>query len=202
MDFIASRPDLVTQPEGGRRPRALVPVCRHVPSSLYFWTAALITDNLHVQGCGRGYDVVMLALHGFDAIGLEVSQKAVDAATAYAEVELSRPSAYNFPDEEEPKLTSCGGMGTVKFVCGDFFQSDWEASCFAPGDDQGFDLIYDYTVGDPPRPLVEPVLMFGRRDSSYAPSCPKRARIGLNGCESYFGRRGFSFVWSSPCTRI
>ncbi|KIW96623.1 uncharacterized protein Z519_02014 [Cladophialophora bantiana CBS 173.52] len=29
------------------------------------------------QGCGRGYDVVMLALHGLDAFGLEVYQTAV-----------------------------------------------------------------------------------------------------------------------------
>jgi len=36
------------------------------------------------QGCGRGYDVVALALHGYDAYGLEISSTAVSAAEGYA----------------------------------------------------------------------------------------------------------------------
>lgn len=85
----------------------------------------------------------MLALHGFDAFGLEVSQRAVDSANAYAEAELSRPSTYNFADEDS---RAAHRPGTVNFVRGDFFHRDWEASCFADCDAQGFDLIYDYTV--------------------------------------------------------
>ena len=88
----------------------------------------------------------MLALHGFDAIGLEVSRTAVDSARAYAEVELSYPSACNFADEDDEKRRATCQPGTVSFVCGDFFQRDWETSCFVAGDDRGFDLIYDYTV--------------------------------------------------------
>lgn len=88
----------------------------------------------------------MLAFHGFDAIGLEVSQTAVNSARAYAEVELSDPSAYNFATEDDEKRRATCQPGTVSFVCGDFFQREWETSCFAPGDDGGFDLIYDYTV--------------------------------------------------------
>ncbi|KAH6635909.1 S-adenosyl-L-methionine-dependent methyltransferase [Chaetomium tenue] len=122
VDFITTRRDIIDCLGGGRRrPRALVP------------------------GCGRGYDVVMLALHGFDAVGLEVSQTAVNAARAYAEAELSDPSAYNFADENDEKGRATCQPGTVSFVCGDFFQRDWETGCFAPGDDGGFDLIYDYT---------------------------------------------------------
>ncbi|KAH6856021.1 S-adenosyl-L-methionine-dependent methyltransferase [Chaetomium sp. MPI-CAGE-AT-0009] len=121
IDFIASRPSIIDQLGGGSRPRALVP------------------------GCGRGYDVVMLALHGFDTVGLETAQKAVDSAKTYAEAELSRPSAYNFANEDSVSRRIASRPGNVDFVCGDFFQRDWEASCFAACDDRGFDLIYDYT---------------------------------------------------------
>ncbi|KXX82479.1 putative thiol methyltransferase 2 [Madurella mycetomatis] len=119
VDFISSRPDIIAQ-LGGGRPKALVP------------------------GCGRGYDVAMLALHGFDVVGLDVSQKAVDAARTYAEAELSRPSAYNFAEGSE-KRQVLGPPGTANFVCDDFFQRGWEAKYFAACDDGGFDLIYDYT---------------------------------------------------------
>lgn len=88
----------------------------------------------------------MLALHGFDAVGLDVSQKAIDTARAYAEAELSRPSAYNFAEGDSEKRQAPGPAGTVNFVCDDFFQRDWEAKCFAACDGGGFDLIYDYTV--------------------------------------------------------
>ncbi|KAK4169857.1 putative thiol methyltransferase 2 [Cladorrhinum sp. PSN259] len=121
IDFITLRPGIIDQLGSGRRPTALVP------------------------GCGRGYDVVMLALHGFDAVGLEVSQNAIDSAKAYAETELSRPSAYNFADEDSRDRFAAVQPGSVNFVRGDFFQRGWETSCLAGCDDQGFDLIYDYT---------------------------------------------------------
>lgn len=85
----------------------------------------------------------MLALHGFDAFGLEVSQKAVDTANEYAERQLSQPSAYNF--SENHSRTQDGARGNVKFICGDFFQRDWEEQCQSEGE-RGFDIIYDYTV--------------------------------------------------------
>ncbi|EXJ70717.1 uncharacterized protein A1O5_05707 [Cladophialophora psammophila CBS 110553] len=103
-----------------------------------------------VPGCGRGYDVVMLALHGFDAYGLEVSTTAVSAANVYAEAELSRhhyPSAEDALDQGHRRQPSVShSHGTVKFVQGDFFKSDWTSSCLREGEIfQGFDLIYDYT---------------------------------------------------------
>lgn len=85
----------------------------------------------------------MLALHGYDAFGLEVSQKAVETATTFAEAELANPSECNFSNRftrlKDDKV------GTVKFVQGDFFHRSWESQCES-GSTQGFDLIYDYTV--------------------------------------------------------
>ncbi|RAL12426.1 thiol methyltransferase [Aspergillus homomorphus CBS 101889] len=87
-----------------------------------------------VPGCGKGYDVVMLALHGFDAYGLEVSATGVSVAKQYAESELASPQAYN----RGAAWVDCQ-PGKVEFIQGDFFKRDWEK----PG--LKFDLIYDYT---------------------------------------------------------
>ncbi|KAJ6262466.1 hypothetical protein Dda_3274 [Drechslerella dactyloides] len=97
-----------------------------------------------VPGCGRGYDVVMLALHGFDVYGLEVSPGAVSAANAYAATQLTHPSAENFSNQD---YQPSDGHGGVKFVEGDFFTSDWMGDCLREEEIfQGFDLIYDYTA--------------------------------------------------------
>ncbi|KAJ5295741.1 S-adenosyl-L-methionine-dependent methyltransferase [Penicillium antarcticum] len=86
-----------------------------------------------VPGCGKGYDVVMLALHGFDAYGLDVSSKGVSVAEEYAGKELQSPQPYNFGAEGTARE-----RGNVSFIEGDFFKSKWE-------DGRKFDLIYDYT---------------------------------------------------------
>ncbi|OBT85058.1 hypothetical protein VE02_07153 [Pseudogymnoascus sp. 03VT05] len=94
-----------------------------------------------VPGCGRGYDVVMLALHGFDAYGLEISADAVATAKAYAASEMAAPSRHHFSKAGSDNLVS---YGEVKFLQGDFFRRDWEAT--VPLDDgTKFDMIYDYT---------------------------------------------------------
>lgn len=81
----------------------------------------------------------MLALHGIDTYGLEISQKAIEACNIYAETQLRQPSISNFGSAFDENLRV---RGITKFVIGDFFQTDWEADCGgAP-----FDLIYDYTV--------------------------------------------------------
>ncbi|PKY00968.1 thiopurine S-methyltransferase family protein [Aspergillus campestris IBT 28561] len=95
-----------------------------------------------VPGCGRGYEVVMLSLHGFDAYGLEVSATAVAEAKAYATKELTAPQAYNFG--HGPKIgdwppTHSADRGVVEFLQGDFFATDWSHN------DMKFDLVYDYT---------------------------------------------------------
>ncbi|KAK5326084.1 hypothetical protein LTR70_002349 [Exophiala xenobiotica] len=119
IDFLEKRPEHLPAAPSGRRLRALVPAC------------------------GRGYEVVVLALHGFDAYGVEVSQTAVDACEVYATAQLGRPEAYNFGPGSS-SAQEAGVRGKIKFMVGDFFKRDWEAECREHGD-AGFDLIYDYT---------------------------------------------------------
>lgn len=78
--------------------------------------------------------MVMLALHGFDAYGLEVSPTGVSVAEDYARKELQSPQAYNFGAE-----ATSHERGNVSFIEGDFFKSNWQEG-------RKFDLIYDYTV--------------------------------------------------------
>ncbi|KAK4035445.1 S-adenosyl-L-methionine-dependent methyltransferase [Parachaetomium inaequale] len=127
VDLVESGTELIPKPDGmgsgGRRPRVLVP------------------------GCGKGYDVVMLALHGYDAVGLDVSRTGVETARVYAAAQLAAPEEYNFARPE--KYAACE-RGRVKFVAGDFFAKDWETECCSGSDDDdggfaGFDVIYDYT---------------------------------------------------------
>lgn len=77
----------------------------------------------------------MLALHGFDVIGLEISSKGVSIAEEYASKELDSPQAYNFGST----LADKAGRGSVAFIQGDFFQPD-------SANGEKFDIIYDYTV--------------------------------------------------------
>ncbi|KAG4271537.1 hypothetical protein FPRO04_14674 [Fusarium proliferatum] len=117
IDWLESRPSVLATPQSGRRPRALVP------------------------GCGKGYDVAMLALHGFEVHGLEVSHKGCEVAENYAAAELREPSEYNFGNSHK----SSRSTGSIKIIEGDFFSREWEAR--AGGD--RFDLIFDYTVSWP-----------------------------------------------------
>ncbi|KAI1370435.1 S-adenosyl-L-methionine-dependent methyltransferase [Hypoxylon crocopeplum] len=119
VDWIESQPELLPHPTGQRRLNALVP------------------------GCGKGYDVVMLALHGFNVYGLEVSPKGVEIAKAYAAAELCKPSADNFASADGSQVAG-SSIGAVKFLQSDFFKTDWEKDVAIDGV-QGFDLIYDYT---------------------------------------------------------
>lgn len=99
------------------------------------------------QGCGRGYDVVTLALHGFDAYGLEISETAVSEAREFAEKELTSPQACNFGKAWKENLSVFQpGKGKAQFVEGDFFDAAWLEGL----DVEQFDVIYDYTVSDFP----------------------------------------------------
>ncbi|PYH45963.1 thiol methyltransferase [Aspergillus saccharolyticus JOP 1030-1] len=122
VDLIEERRDLVSLvgPDG-RKKKALVP------------------------GCGKGYDVVMLALHGYDVYGLEISSTGVSVARRYAENELANPQAYNWGASR----VDCQ-PGQVEFIQGDFFKRDWEK----PG--LKFDLIYDYTFLCALHPTMRP----------------------------------------------
>ena len=85
-----------------------------------------------VPGCGKGYDVLLLASFGYDAFGLEVSQTAV--TRAYEEKEIHG-------DKYPPRAD--GGSGKVTFMHGDFFGTIWMHNIDGDGK---VDLIYDYTV--------------------------------------------------------
>lgn len=84
---------------------------------------------------------MMLALHGFDAYGLEISATAVKEAELYASTEMKTPSDYNYGTEK----TRFGSCGSVSFSQGDFFSTEWDFKG-DPNADTKFDIIYDYTV--------------------------------------------------------
>ncbi|KAF2502688.1 S-adenosyl-L-methionine-dependent methyltransferase [Lophium mytilinum] len=87
-----------------------------------------------VPGCGKGYDVLLLASFGYDSYGVEASANAVRACEKYA---ADAADAYPARDTEV-------GSGSVKFLFGDFFKDEWvEGVDGGLGD--GFDVIYDYT---------------------------------------------------------
>ncbi|KAL8699801.1 MAG: hypothetical protein Q9224_001254 [Gallowayella concinna] len=84
-----------------------------------------------VPGCGRGYDVLLLANHGYDAYGLEVSEKAVERC--YEEKKVN--------EHKYMRKGHSNNAGTSTFIKGDFFDTQWVHA--VPGGK--FDLIYDYT---------------------------------------------------------
>lgn len=98
-----------------------------------------------VPGCGRGYDVLLLASLGYDAYGLEVSDKAVEAAVLNAAETWDKYRDAAAADVGSGKSES-GGRYT--FVKGDFFGDEWmeDSAVGSGGKGAKFDLIYDYTV--------------------------------------------------------
>lgn len=102
-----------------------------------------------VPGCGRGYDVILLASFGYDAYGLEVSDKAVELC-----VQEQQTNGHKYPIMDES-----AGYGAVNFLKGDFFRDEWTEKI--PGGGK-FDLIYDYTVRffPLPHPLCVSDLLF------------------------------------------
>ena len=87
-----------------------------------------------VPGCGKGYDVLLLASFGYDAYGLEVSESAVKQC-----LEEQRMNAHKYPIKDQAK-----GAGKALFIQGDFFKTEWLRPDV--GRNGRFDLIYDYTV--------------------------------------------------------
>jgi methyl halide transferase len=88
-----------------------------------------------VPGCGRGVDVILLQSFGYDAVGLEVSAGAVQAAKEFAD-------QYSL---KYPARDGESGKGSCKFVHGDFYKNDFLADA-GLNEGEKFDLIYDYTV--------------------------------------------------------
>lgn len=72
----------------------------------------------------------MLAEHGFDSYGIDLSQTAIEAAEKHASLHLDPQSSV---------------AKHVHFVKADFFQNNWIHGLSIEGGQ--FDLVYDYTVG-------------------------------------------------------
>jgi len=90
-----------------------------------------------VPGCGKGYDVLLLAAYGYDAYGLEISELALNEAR---KVEAEKGS-------EEVYASRSGERGSVNWLSGDFFKDEFLKDVAWKGEqDRKFDLIYDYTV--------------------------------------------------------
>ena len=86
-----------------------------------------------VPGCGRGYDVLLLASLGYDAYGLDASTTAIDAAQQVQQTVQD--------DARYTPLDPQTGRGEAKFLLQDFFKDDFLADTHG-GD---FDLVFDYT---------------------------------------------------------
>ncbi|EGE83863.1 hypothetical protein RJZ56_006651 [Blastomyces dermatitidis] len=97
-----------------------------------------------VPGCGRGFDVFLLAGFGYDAYGLEYSETAV---------EICRQEAARVGDNI-PVQDQRIGKGKITFVQGDFFKNDWLETIGVK--EGGFDLIYDYTFFCALNPALRP----------------------------------------------
>lgn len=82
----------------------------------------------------------MLALHGFDAYGLEISPIGAETASSYTISQMKAPLPYNFGSEEYS--ASRPGAGHAQIIEGDFFASDW----LSDRGIEAFDVVYDYTV--------------------------------------------------------
>jgi SAM-dependent methyltransferase len=87
-----------------------------------------------VPGCGRGYDVLLLASYGYDAYGADVSQTAIDACN-----ELDRDQAED--SAKYPIKDAAIGRGSRNFLLVDFFNDD----LLSHTGGSKFDVIYDYT---------------------------------------------------------
>jgi SAM-dependent methyltransferase len=108
VDLLAERKDLLPPNKNSGKKKALVP------------------------GCGNGYDVLLLSSWGYDAYGLDISEKALENARK-TEKENAGQGVYEGKGEK----------GSVTWVSGDFFKDDFLQKV---GGNRKFDFIYDYTV--------------------------------------------------------
>lgn len=167
LSEVLSRRDLVGEPAvvvpggGKRRKRALVP------------------------GCGKGYDVLLLAAFGYDAVGLETSELALKAARENEE-RRGGEEMYKVRDESF-------GKGKITWVVGDFFKDDWSKKMEADSDGT-FDVIYDYTVCS----LLPDMELLGliSFDSSSLPSHHLRELPGRAGITNFWRLRAASSALS------
>ncbi|PIB02839.1 putative thiol methyltransferase 2 [Cercospora beticola] len=86
-----------------------------------------------VPGCGRGYDVLLLASLGYDVYGVDGSQTAIEAARKMQKG-ADKSATYRALETEF-------GRGRETFVENDFFKDDFLETTGGGN----FDLIFDYT---------------------------------------------------------
>lgn len=127
---------------------ALVDLLNHAPLSTSPKHAGLIPNpsksskrrlRALVPGCGKGYDVLLLAANGYDAYGLEISELALVEAKK-VEKEKGGEGVY----ASKPGVE----RGTVRWLSGDFFGLEFLSDVEGGEEKWKFDLIYDYTVRD------------------------------------------------------
>lgn len=139
----------------------------------------------------------MLALHGFDVYGLEVSEKGAQVARSYAVLELLQPKQHNYGNRNDWLSTP---TGAVKVITGDFFKRDWQAACAEDGVTT-FDVIYDYTVRQRLTFLCEEPQLTARPYSFFAPFFQRCARAGLSAWQNFCRPQGFWYASSFPSTK-
>lgn len=130
VDLLSERGDLFPEKEG--RKKALVP------------------------GCGKGYDVLLLSSWGYDAFGLDVSEKALEGARQ-TEKDAEGQVIYKTKDEVQ--------KGSVTWLSGDFFKNEFLKDVDG---EPNFDLIYDYTV------CVSVYISISSNVESFCPHCRHR----------------------------
>ncbi|KXT01097.1 hypothetical protein AC579_6762 [Pseudocercospora musae] len=86
-----------------------------------------------VPGCGRGYDVLLLASLGYDAYGVDGSETALG--------EAKKVQAMSVDSEVYAVHDANVGRGESKFILGDFFKDEFLQD--TKGAD--FDVVFDYT---------------------------------------------------------
>jgi SAM-dependent methyltransferase len=89
-----------------------------------------------VPGCGRGYDVQLLASLGYDCFGVDGSESAI-AAARKLESEVGSGGHGDLYATNDSDI----GRGEATLVVGDFFKDDFVQET----NGKDFDLIFDYT---------------------------------------------------------
>ena len=81
--------------------------------------------------------MLYFASKGYDAFGVDVSKKAMEAASEFALTDFAK-QRYKLSMAESGKWTFCSG---------DFFKDEWCKKADVPLGE--WDLIFDYTVSSP-----------------------------------------------------
>ncbi|KOS21624.1 putative thiol methyltransferase 2 [Escovopsis weberi] len=129
-DLLAQRTDLIP-PSQERDARG---------NPLRDASGKVIRRTALVPGCGPGHDVLLLSSLGYDAVGLDFSNNAIQRATDNERV--ANESGKYEPVEEGLE------KGTVTWLTGDFFADEWTAvdgTTVSQSSFGKFDLIFDYT---------------------------------------------------------